>query len=90
MAEDARADTSDSPGPVPAETPGLTPGGETQVGDTPPAADSMSEASEPPRSQTPNQGPVSGNRTPMIVTLVVLALIVIAVAVITGVSFLGS
>ncbi len=72
--------TSDSPDPDPAVTPGLEPGGEVQPGDTPPSADSMSEASGGARDETPNMGPVSGNRTPMIITLSVLGLIVLLAA----------
>jgi hypothetical protein len=88
--QDERAATSDSPGPDPAVTSGLEPGGGVPPGETPPMADSMSEASGEARRETPNMGPVSGNRTPMIVTLVVLGLMVLAVAVITGASFLPS
>ena len=42
------------------------------------------------RKNTPNMGPVSGNRTPMIITLAVLALFVVMVAVIVGASFIPS
>ena len=65
---------SDSPGPDPSVTPGLEAGGGVTPGDTPPVSDSMSGAA---RDLGPNHGPVSGNRTPMIVTLSVLAVIVL-------------
>ena len=80
MVYDERKDTTDSPGADPAVTAGLEPGGGVAPGDTPPMADSMSEASGEARRDNPNMGPVSGNRTPMIFTLVVLALIVLAAA----------
>ena len=38
----------------------------------------------------PNTGPVSGNRTPMIITLTVLAIIVVMTAVLIGASFIAS
>ncbi len=79
MAQDERAQTSDSPGPDPAVTAGLEQGSGVQPGDTPPSADSMSGAVGDDRKNTPNMGPVSGNRTPMIFTLAVLGLIVLAV-----------
>ena len=60
-------------------TAGLEPGGGVQPGDTPPSADSMSGAVGDDRRNTPNMGPVSGNRTPMIITLSILALVVLAV-----------
>ena len=62
-----------SPQPDPAR-PGID--ASVQPGDTPPAADSMSGAAP---AQQPNVGPVSGNRTPMIVTLSILGIIVVAV-----------
>ncbi len=49
-----------------------------QPGDTPPGSDSMSGANSGENSST---GPVSGNRTPMIIALSVLGLIVVMVAV---------
>ncbi|MCW2779533.1 MAG: hypothetical protein JWN17_3258 [Frankiales bacterium] len=79
MAQDERAKTSDSPGADPSVTPGLEAGGGVQPGDTPPSADSMSGAVGDDRKNTPNMGPVSGNRTPMIITLAILGLIVLAV-----------
>ena len=60
----------------------------TPAGDTPDSG-SMSGTS-PDAHKAPNMGPVSGNRTPMLITLAVLAFFVIAVAVITGASFLPS
>ena len=66
--------TSDSPGPDPAVTPGLEPGTGVPPGETPPMSDSMAGAAE---DSVPNLGPVSGNRTPMVVTLVALGLIVL-------------
>ncbi len=47
--------------------------------DTPPATGSMSGATGRVEDE-PNHGPVSGNRTPMVVTLVALSLIVLLVA----------
>ncbi|MCW2606123.1 MAG: hypothetical protein JWO60_816, partial [Frankiales bacterium] len=79
VAQDERAKTSDSPGAEPAVTPGLEPGGGVQPGDTPPSADSMSGAVGDDRKNTPNMGPVSGNRTPMIITLVIIGLFVLLV-----------
>ena len=62
-----------SPQPDPAR-----PGIETSVdpGNTPPAEDSMSGAAP---AQQPNVGPVSGNRTPMVITLAILGVIVLSV-----------
>jgi hypothetical protein len=71
--------SEDSSSPDPASTAGLEPGGGVAPGDTPPGEGSMSGAS-PDAHRAPNQGPVSGNRTPMIVTLVVLGLVVLSVA----------
>ena len=90
MPQDERASTSDSPGPDPAVTPGLDQGSGVSPGDTPPSADSMSGATGDDRKNTPNMGPVSGNRTPMIFTLVILALIVLAAAGFTVASLLAS
>lgn len=90
MADDERKDSSDSPGPKPAVTPGLEPGGGVRPGDTPPMADSMSGTAGDARRDTPNMGPVSGNRTPMIITLVILAIIVLAAAGFTVASLISS
>lgn len=78
---------SNTPGPDPAETAGLTPGGEVRQGDTPPAEGSMSGGAG---SNGPNMGPVSGNRTPMIIALSVLTVIVLMVAVFVGAQFYPS
>jgi len=63
------------PGPA---APGLEDGGSVTPGDTPPGEDSMSGAVGGVHG-TPNHGPVSGNRTPMIITLALLGVIVLAV-----------
>ena len=91
MASGERGQTSDSPGPDPEETAGLEPGGGVQPGDTPPMADSMGGAAgEVRRSDVPNMGPVSGNRTPMIFALSILALLVLAVAAVAVASLFAS
>ena len=90
MPQDERAATSDSPDPDPAVTAGLGAGGGVEPGDTSPDSDSMSGAVGDDRKNTPNMGPVSGNRTPMFITLGILAFVVIAFAVITGASFIPS
>jgi hypothetical protein len=87
--QDDQTWTSDSPDPTPSDTPGLTASGDVQPGDTPPDADQMSGAAGD-ADQAPNMGPVSGNRTPMIVTLVVLGLFVLMTAIIVGASFVPS
>ncbi|MCY7365868.1 MAG: DUF6480 family protein [Frankiaceae bacterium] len=89
MPPDERAPSSDNPDPDPAVTAGLDSGGGVAPGDTSPAADSMSGSGND-RSNTPNMGPVSGNRTPMIIALSVLAFFVLAIAIITGASFFPS
>ena len=78
---------SDTPGPDPAETAGLQAGSGVDPGDTPPSEGSMSGAAG---SDGPNMGPVSGNRTPMIIALSVLAVIVLMVAIFVGASFYPS
>jgi hypothetical protein len=89
--QDERATTSDSPDPDPAVTAGLDAGGAgVQPGDTPPNADSMSGAVGDDRKNTPNMGPVSGNRTPMFIALGFIAFIAIAFAVLVGASFIAS
>lgn len=90
MPQDERAATSESGDPDPAVTAGLGRGGGVVPGDTPPDADSMSGAVGDDRKNTPNMGPVSGNRTPMIVTLTILGLFVVMTAVIVGASFFPS
>ena len=90
MPQDERSETSDSPVADPAVTPGLEPGGGVDPGDTPPSADSMSGAVGDDRKNTPNMGPVAGNRTPMIITLSILAIIVVMVAILIGASAIPS
>ena len=75
--------TSPNQDPDPATTPG--PAGPADT----PDSGSMSGTS-PDAQKAPNMGPVSGNRTPMLITLAVLAFFVIAIAVITGASFIPS
>ena len=79
-----------NPDPEPDRTTGLEPGGGVPPGETPPQGDQMSGAVSHPRDSVPNQGPVSGNRTPMIITLSVLAVMVLMIAVLTGASFFFS
>ena len=90
VAADDRTPASDSPGPDPAETAGLEPGGGVAPGDTPPMADSMSGATGGAGRDVPNHGPVSGNRTPMIITLSILAVIVVMAAVFIVASLFSS
>ncbi len=63
---------------VPDTTPGLEPGGGVAPGDTPPTAGTMS-GTAPDAHKAPNMGPVSGNRTPMIITLVLIGIMVLLV-----------
>lgn len=77
---------SDSPVPEPSVTPGLEPGTGVAPGDTPPASDSTSAAAQEP---VPNQGPVAGNRTPMVITLVLLGIIVLLCAGLVVASLVG-
>ncbi len=63
---------------TPETTAGLEPGGGVAPGDTPPTAGTMS-GTAPDARKAPNMGPVSGNRTPMIITLVVIGLLVLLV-----------
>lgn len=90
MPRDDRAETSASPDPDPAVSTGLGAPGGLQPGDTPPDSDSMSGSVGDDRKNTPNMGPVSGNRTPMIIALSILGVFVIMVAVIVGASFFPS
>ena len=89
MPADDRPNTGDETDPDPAVTAGLESGGGTAPGDTPANADSMS-GTAPDAGKAPNMGPVSGNRTPMIVTLVILGVFVVMVAIIVGASFFPS
>lgn len=75
--------------PDPARTAGLEPGGGVDPGDTPPVEGSMS-GTAPAAHDTPNVGPVSGNRTPMIITLSVLAVVVVMIAILTGASLFAA
>ena len=77
MADKAHDTTGDTD-PDPFNTPGLEPGGGVAPGDTPPMADSGMQTVER-REDTPNMGPISPNRTPMIIGLAFIALIVLAV-----------
>ena len=77
-----------STNPDPAVSPGLEPGGGVQPGDTPPSSGQTSGSVS--GSDQPNVGPVSGNRTPMVIALTALAVIVLMVAALVGASFLPS
>lgn len=77
-----------TPEPDPARTAGLEAGGGVAPGDTPPSAGQMSGAVG--STDTPNVGPVSGNRTPMVITLVILAVIVVMAAGFTIASLVQS
>ena len=90
MPQDERATTSESGDPDPAVTAALGKDPGVDPGDTPPNSDQMSGAVGDDRKNTPNMGPVSGNRTPMIITLVILGLFVLMTAVIVGASFIPS
>lgn len=78
---------STSPDPDPATTAGLDDGDALQPGETPPSADSMSGANS---GHTSSTGPVSGNRTPMIIALVALAIMTVMVAIFVGAQFVPS
>jgi hypothetical protein len=87
---DERSHTSESGDPDPAVTAGLGQGAGVDPGDTPPNADQMSGTVGDDRKNTPNMGPVSGNRTPMIIALSILGVFVVMVAIIIGASFVPS
>jgi hypothetical protein len=87
---DDQRHSSDDPDPDPGVTSGLDAGGGVVPGDTPPESDQLSGASGDARQGTPNMGPVSGSRGPMVITLVVLAVVVVMVAILTGASFFAS
>ena len=76
-----------SPDPDPAVTAGLDDGGALQPGETPPDSDSMSGADSGVNSST---GPVSGNRTPMIIALSALFLVTLMVAFFVVAQFVPS
>ena len=78
---------STSPDPDPAVTAGLNDGGALQPGETPASSDSMSGANSGHNSST---GPVSGNRTPMIIALTALAIMTVMVAIFVGAQFVPS
>jgi hypothetical protein len=85
----ANPSPEDRNSPEPGSTPGLEPGGGVAPGDTPPTAGTMSGTS-PDDRKAPNMGPVSGNRTPMIVTLSILGLVVLMFAGYIVASFIAS
>ncbi|HLZ38973.1 MAG TPA: DUF6480 family protein [Mycobacteriales bacterium] len=64
--------------PDPDRTPGLDAAGGVAPGDTPPGEASTPGVAEDKR-RLPNQGPTVGNRTPMVVTLIVVGVIVVLV-----------
>ena len=75
--------------PDPAQTAGLESGGGIDPGDTPATAGQMA-GTAPDAHKAPNMGPVSGNRTPMFIALGAIAFFVLAIAIITGASFVPS
>ena len=77
-----------APNQDPSSASGLQSGGGVSPGDTPPDSGSMSETLG--TENQPNVGPVSGNRTPMIITLVALGIIVLMVAIFTIASLVPS
>ena len=91
MAEYQHPRSSDdpNPNPDPAETAGLERGGGVAPGDTPPDADQLTGAVGGNRDNTPNMGPVDGNRTPMFIALGFIAFIVISIAIVTVASFVA-
>ena len=78
------------PDPDPATTAGVSSHG-VQPGETPPDAGQMSgTGGDDRRGDTLNMGTVSGNRTPIIIALSVLAFFVLMIAILTGASFVPS
>jgi hypothetical protein len=86
----AHPSPEDKNSPQPESTPGLEPGGGVAPGDTPPVAGTMSGTAPDARKDTPNMGPVSGNRTPMIIALSLIGLVVVMVALLIGASLIPS
>ena len=86
----ANPSPEDKNSPEPSVTPGLEAGGGVQPGDTPPTAGQMSGTAPDDRKDTPNRGPVSGNRTPMFIALGFIGLLVVMMAVLIGASFFPS
>lgn len=76
MGESTREQGADPSQPGP-DAPGLTDGGSIVAGDTPPGEDSMSGAVGDIHG-TPNHGPISGNRTPMVIAIAFIALVVLS------------
>ncbi|WP_231861055.1 MULTISPECIES: DUF6480 family protein [Frankia] len=74
----ARSRAAGSPvDPDPARTPGLEPGGGVPPGETPPGEDSTGGAVG---GDQPNAEPVTPNRTPMIIALIAVGMVVLLVA----------
>lgn len=71
-------------------TAGLDAGSDLEPGETPPSSDSMSGTTGDDRRNAPNKGPVSGNRTPMIIALSALGIVVVMVALLAGASFFAA
>ena len=78
MTQPPQHNPEDRNSPEPGRTPGLDSGGSVAPGDTPPTAGQMS-GTAPAERKAPNMGPVSGNRTPMIIALVFIGVLVLAV-----------
>ena len=78
MAQPPQHNPNSTDDPDPGNTPGLEPGGGIAPGDTPATAGQMS-GTAPDAHKAPNMGPVSGNRTPMIITLTLIGIMVLLV-----------